>query len=126
MADLNGDGSPELYVYVASAGSGSYGSLVAYSANRRKSLSEIYLPPITDHATAAQGYLGHDQFAVVEGTLVRRFPVYKPGDSNAAPSGGSRGSSSTSSSPARPAGCSSWTGSSSIEQRTGKVIGCAS
>ena len=90
VADLNGDGSPELYVYVASAGSGSYGSLVAYSANRRKSLSEIYLPPITDHANAAEGYLGHDQFAVVESTLVRRFPVYKPGDTNAAPSGGTR------------------------------------
>ena len=90
MADLNGDGSPELYVYVASAGSGSYGSLVAYSANRRKSLSEIDLPPITEHAMAAGGYQGHDQFAVVESTLVRRFPVYKPGDTNAAPSGGTR------------------------------------
>ncbi len=90
VADLNADGSPELYVYVASAGSGSYGSLVAYSANRRKSLSEIYLPPITDHANAAEGYQGHDRFAVVESTLVRRFPVYKPGDTNAAPSGGMR------------------------------------
>jgi hypothetical protein len=44
VADLNRDGSPELYVYVTSAGSGSYGSLVAYSSNKRKSLSEIYLP----------------------------------------------------------------------------------
>ena len=90
VADLNADGSPELYVYVASAGSGSYGSLVAYSANKRKSLSEIYLPPVTDHANAAQGYMGHDEFAVVEGTLVRRFPVYKEGDTNAAPTGGMR------------------------------------
>jgi hypothetical protein len=90
VADLNADGSAEIYVYVASAGSGSYGSLVAYSANRRKSLSEIYLPPITDRASAAEGYQGHDQFAVVESTLVRRFPVFKPGDTNAAPSGGTR------------------------------------
>ena len=30
---LNADGSPEVYVYVQSAGSGSYGSLVAFSAN---------------------------------------------------------------------------------------------
>ena len=90
VADLNADGSPELYVYVTSAGSGSYGSLVAYSANTRKSLSEITLPPITDHATAAEGYQGHDQFAVVESTFVRRFPLYKPGDTNAAPSGGTR------------------------------------
>lgn len=48
VADLNVDGSPEVYVYVTSAGSGSYGSLVAYSANRRRSLSEIYLPPIAE------------------------------------------------------------------------------
>jgi hypothetical protein len=39
-ADLNADGSPKIYVYITSAGSGSYGSLVAYSANHRRSLSE--------------------------------------------------------------------------------------
>lgn len=90
VADLNGDGSPEIYVYVTSAGSGSYGSVVAYSANRRKSLSEIYLPPITQHTTASRGYMGHDKFAVVESVLVRRFPVYRNSDTNAAPSGGTR------------------------------------
>lgn len=90
VADLNADGSPEVYVYVRSAGSGSYGTLVAFSANKRKSLSDIHLPPISDDARAARGYMGHDDFAVVEGTLVRRFPVYQDGDSNAAPSGGMR------------------------------------
>ena len=90
VADLNADGSPEVYVYIRSAGSGSYGTLVAYSANKRKSLSDIYLPPVSDDARAAQGYMGHDDFAVVEGTLVRRFPIYKATDTNAAPSGGVR------------------------------------
>jgi hypothetical protein len=90
VADLNTDGSPEIYVYVTSAGSGSYGSLVAYSANKRKSLSEIYLPPLSENKAAAQAYMGHDEFAVVESTLVRRFPIYKPGDSNSKPTGGTR------------------------------------
>ena len=90
VADLNTDGSPEVYIYIRSAGSGSYGTLVAFSANKGKSLSEIYLPPVTDDAKAARGYMGHDDFAVVESTLVRRFPVYKDGDNNAAPSGGMR------------------------------------
>ena len=90
VADLNVDGSPELYIYVTSAGSGSYGSLVAYSANNRKSLSEIYMPPITDDKKASAGYMGHDEFAVVENVLARRFPVYRPGDTNAKPSGGMR------------------------------------
>jgi hypothetical protein len=90
VADLNVDGSPEIYVYVQSAGSGSYASLVAYSANARKSLSRIYLPPITDDPRASKGYLGHDEFRVVERTLVRRFPVYRDGDTNAKPTGGTR------------------------------------
>jgi len=90
VADLDVDGSPELYVYAQSVGSGSYGSLVAYAANKRKSLSEIYLPPITDDPRAAKGYLGHDEFRVVESTLVRRFPVYRDGDNNAKPTGGWR------------------------------------
>jgi hypothetical protein len=90
VADLNVDGSPELYVYVTSAGSGSQGSLVAYSANKGKSLSEIYLPPLEEDKVAAKGYMGHDEFAVVESTLVRRFPVYKDGDTNSKPTGGTR------------------------------------
>lgn len=90
VADLNVDGSPEIYVYVQSAGSGSHGSLVAYSANNGKSLSEIYLPPVADDPQASQGYMGHDEFAVVESTFVQRFPIYADGDTNAAPSGKTR------------------------------------
>lgn len=87
IADLNVDGSPEIYVYVTSAGSGSYGSLVAYSANRKKSLSEIYLPDISADKKNGRGYMGHDEFAVVENVLARRFPIYRDGDTNAKPSG---------------------------------------
>jgi uncharacterized protein len=90
VADLDMDGSPEIYTYVQSAGSGSYGSLVAYAANNRKSLSGVYLPPINQNPEASTGYMGHDQFAVVEGSVVRRFPIYRPGDTNAHPSGGIR------------------------------------
>lgn len=90
VADLNADGSPELYIYLTSAGSGSYGSLVAYAVNHGKSMSEIALPPLEENPAATKGYMGHDQFAVVENRLVRRFPVYQPGDTNAAPTGGQR------------------------------------
>jgi hypothetical protein len=87
IADLNVDGSPEIYVYITSAGSGSYGSLVAFSANRKKSLSEIYLPELTADKKNARGYMGHDEFAVVENVLARRFPIYREGDTNTKPSG---------------------------------------
>lgn len=90
VADLNGDGSPEIYVFVTSAGSGSYGSLVAYGANNKKSLSAISLPELGPGTPGAEGYQGHDEFAVVENRLARRFPVYREGDSNATPTGGTR------------------------------------
>jgi len=88
--DLNDDGYPEIYVYVNSAGSGSYGSLVAYATNKNGSLSRIDLPPLETESEAAQGYMGHDQFAVDKGSLLRRFPLYREGDTNSAPSGGTR------------------------------------
>jgi hypothetical protein len=90
VADLDGDGSPEVYVYVTSAGSGSYGSLVAYAANNRKSMSEIYLPDLMEDKKHRAGYMGHDRFAVGEQALLRRFPLYRKGDPNAKPSGGTR------------------------------------
>lgn len=90
VADLNVDAFPEIYIYAKSDGSGSYGSLIAFSSNKNKSLSDIFLPEIEAGSNESIGFMGHDDFAVVEGTLVRRFPVYKPGDSNAKPSGGMR------------------------------------
>jgi len=90
IADINADGSPEIYVYVNSAGSGSYGTLVAYSANNKKSLSGIYLPSLEDDKKNAVGYMGHDEFKIMKSTLSRSFPVYKEGDANCCPKGGTR------------------------------------
>ena len=90
VADLDSNGWPEVYVYVSSAGSGSYGSLAAWASNNGKSLSQIFLPPLEESPEVLIGYQGHDQFSVVENALVRRFPLYLEGDTNAAPSGGTR------------------------------------
>ncbi len=90
VADLNSDGSPELYVYITSAGSGSYGSIVAYATNDKQSMSPIDIPILSADRKNSEGYMGHDEFAVVENALVRRFPVYNDGDSNAKPTGGMR------------------------------------
>ncbi|MEI6538868.1 MAG: PliI family lysozyme inhibitor of I-type lysozyme [Planctomycetota bacterium] len=90
IGDLDANGFPEVYVFVTSAGSGSYGSLVAYAVNNGKSMTPIYLPPITDDAKASKGYMGHDEFAVLENVLGRRFPIYKEGDTNSDPSGKTR------------------------------------
>jgi hypothetical protein len=90
IEDLNSDGSPEILVYIQSAGSGSYGSVIGYSVNNKKSMSQIYLPDIMDNPEARIGYMGHDEFTIVETTFVRRFPIYKEGDTNSNPTGGTR------------------------------------
>lgn len=87
VADLDANGSPEIYLYVTSAGSGAYGTVIAYAANRKKSLSQITFPEIDPDSKEAKGYMGHDEFAVVETVFARRFPIYKEGDSNAEPTG---------------------------------------
>ncbi len=90
IADINSDGSPEIYVYVTSAGSGSYGKLVAYSSNNKKSISGIYLAPLAYDSINSQGYMGHDKFSIAGSELRRRFPIYTQNDTNANPSGGVR------------------------------------
>lgn len=92
VADLNADGSPEIYVYqyVKTRDTGEFADLVAYAANNRKSLSEVSLPSLRDDPKAVAGYLGRDEFAVVETALVRRFPIYREGDAPDKPSGGMR------------------------------------
>ena len=90
IEDLDADGYPELLVYTQSAGSGSYGDVIAYSVNNGKSVSQAYLPPLSEKPEAAEGYMGHDEFMLIENSLARRFPIYKEGDTNANPTGGMR------------------------------------
>jgi hypothetical protein len=90
IEDLNSDGSPELLVYTQSTGSGSYGDVIGYSVNNKKSMSQVYFPPVADNDAINTGYMGHDEFAIVETYLVQRFPVYRENDVNANPTGGMR------------------------------------
>lgn len=88
--DLNADGYPEVLVYLTSDGSGSYGKLIGYSVNNGQSISQICIPELTDNTEASKGYMGHDEMAIVESVLCRRFPIYKEGDVNSSPTGGTR------------------------------------
>ncbi|MBK9988314.1 MAG: hypothetical protein IPP21_15735 [Betaproteobacteria bacterium] len=85
MADLNGDGSPEIGVRdlrrigpVRLAG--------GLGANQRQSLSGGICAD-QRRRRGLEGYMGHDSFAVSGNTLVRHFPLYKAGDRNAQPTG---------------------------------------
>lgn len=88
LADIDGDGTQELLLYVFKPGTGQYGGVIAYSTNGNKSLSEIFVVPPREEDLA--GYGGHDEWKVVKGGMLRRFPVYREGDPGAAPKGGIR------------------------------------
>jgi len=88
LADMDGDNSPELFLIFTRPGSGSYGEVMAYCTNGKKSLTPIVIQQPEEKDLS--GYMGHDEYEVVENTFVRRFPVYNSGDVNAAPTGGWR------------------------------------
>ena len=90
VEDLNSDGSPELFIYTQSVGSGSYGNVYAFSVNNKKSMSKVYFQTTAENAKINQGYMGHDKFSLIENTLGQRFPIYKKSDTNAEPTGGTR------------------------------------
>ena len=77
IADLNADGYPEVFIYTVSPDKSKKSSIIAYSVNNGKSVSAISIPELKDNAEASKGYRGNDEFAVVELTLVQRFPVYE-------------------------------------------------
>lgn len=85
VGDLNKDGFYEILIFTQSVGSGSYGDVIAYSSNRGLSWSEVFYPELSDKLK--QGYMGHDEFELVDNALIRRFPIYLEHDTNANPKG---------------------------------------
>ncbi len=92
VADLDQNAFEEIYLITTSVGSGSYSQIYGFSSNRDKSVTSIYVPPITEKDLAKgalyEGYMGHDSIFVDEGRLKRLFPIYLPEDPNCCPSGG--------------------------------------
>ena len=87
VGDLNNDKWPELLVYFVSQDSMRRGDLIGYSSNAGKSVSQLYFSGITYDTTANKGYGGHDEFAIVNGAFVQRFPIH---DARGEPTGKTR------------------------------------
>lgn len=76
IEDINGDNIPEVFVYTTSSLPDANGDVYAFTITRNRSMLPIYMPPIYDNVEAMTGYVGHDEFAAMENTLIRRFPKY--------------------------------------------------
>lgn len=83
--DMNNDGYPEILVYTQSAGSGSYGNVIAYTYWPDNGFRPVVLPELAEDSTLSIGYRGHDHFQLVGTRLMRRFPVYDQDSPNTEP-----------------------------------------
>jgi hypothetical protein len=90
VGDFNRDGFPELVIFTQSAGSGSYGKVLAYSVNNGKSISQVSFLATNENPRINNGYRGHDQFAVVNNQLVQTFPIFEKDDTNSKRKGKNR------------------------------------
>jgi len=88
--DLNGDGYPDLVLYVYMDSSANFGTVYAFVSKANKSITGCVLPDPMMDGKINEGYKGHDQFSLMEGYLLDKFPVYKQGDDKDKPSGGTR------------------------------------
>ncbi len=73
--DLNGDGFPEIVIYTTLPDSPQM-SLIGYSPNKGKSFSSFNYRPFTDDPELRKGFRGGNEFALMEGVLSQRFPLY--------------------------------------------------
>lgn len=84
-ADLNGDGKPELAVASRSVNNNGRGTLDVYwlegNVLQRAALSKN---------EEGAGYQGRDTFRLAGSKIIRSFPVYRDGDPDNRPSGGTR------------------------------------
>ena len=81
--DFNNDGFPDLVLQVYKGKDTEMGSIIAIASEKNESIRPIYFPDILDDAKLRSGYRGNDKFVLIEGTLMRSFPVFDTSDSSA-------------------------------------------
>jgi hypothetical protein len=74
---MDGDNSPEIAVIVENTSDEKRKAYV-YSTFNRKSFGGVNFVDVTD-ASKLAGYQGGDEYAFIENTFIRRFPLYEGG-----------------------------------------------
>ncbi len=86
--DLNMDGFPDMILYINVPGEKPKINIIAVSSDKNQGFLPIYFPDILDDPKIKPGYKGGDEYYLMEGNLVRRFPLYNTQDTtNTQPTG---------------------------------------
>ena len=75
--DLNKDGFPDLLLYVNTKDSLNKSTVIGISSQENKSVVPIVLPDILDDPRLRDGYRGSDQYMLLEGILMRTYPLFE-------------------------------------------------
>jgi hypothetical protein len=86
--DLNKDGFPDLVIYVYNGGAKNMGTVLGVSSDKNEGVAPIVFPDLLDDLKLRTGYMGNDEYSLMEGTLMRKFPIYNTADTaNIKPTG---------------------------------------
>jgi len=88
--DLNSDGLADLILFIYTDSAAIHGTVYVLVSEDSKTIVPAGLPDPALDGKINTGYKGHDVFKLLEGTLLQRFPIFKPGDKDDAPTGGTR------------------------------------
>ncbi len=77
VEDLNSDGSPELVIFTRESDGNQKANVYTFSVNNKTSMSQVFFEPTSDNKAINHGYNGDDEFALVETSLVQRFPIFE-------------------------------------------------
>ena len=86
--DMNRDGVADLVLYVFNNDSIPKGSVIGIASEKNENIAAISFPDIFNDPKLRVGYKGNDVYFLMEGYLVRRFPVYPTEGGPPAPASG--------------------------------------
>ena len=88
--DLNSDGLADLILFIYTDSVALHGTVYVMVSQDSKTIVPAGLPDPALDGKINTGYKGHDVFSMLEGTVLLRFPIFKQGDKDDAPTGGTR------------------------------------
>lgn len=88
--DLNNDGIADLIMFIYTDSAARHGTVWALMSDGNKAIVPCAMPDPALDGKINKGYKGGDQFSMMEGTVLQKFPIFKTGDTDSLPTGGNR------------------------------------